>query len=168
MDLFVDVENAGVLASLQMLERRVSPLGLNEFLRLHADPYLQLRVRARFANEGDDAVGQWLPLSQTTEHIRASMGYGPAHPINVRSRQMLNEFMTSRADVVMSGMGAILTFPGGGMSSSVANKISVAQGGKANPATPARPVLALSATDSITITADLAKYMTTGLMGITL
>lgn len=165
MQIYIDIDSKDVLADLTFLGEKLSPLGLRNFLELYVDPFLQHRVRERFQNEGDDAVGPWLPLSPATEAIRSAKGFGAAHPINVRTTEMLNFFMTSRADIVVGGGDAILTFPPKGGSSSVQNKIATAQGGKPFPSTPARPVVALSLTDQAQVMLDLQAYMLHGLLG---
>lgn len=161
--LNIDVEDKEVLQYLSQIGQRISSQGLYAFLELNADPFLQLRLRSRFANEGDDAVGQWAPLAPATQAIRAGMGYGAAHPINVRTQDLLNYLTSSRADVEVTGSGATLTYPPRGASPSLDNKIRTAQQGKIQPATPPRPVVALSQIDDTAITRDLAQYITQGL-----
>jgi hypothetical protein len=160
----VNVDSAAVMADIQHLMNTTDAPGLRKFLEDTADPYLQTRVRDRFSGEGDDASGQWLPLKPATESIRAALGYGPAHPINVRTGDMQDYLTNSRADVATLGQGAVLTFPPKGADALTAQKIETAQVGKNWPPTPARPVVALSVTDEAAIVMDLADYITQGLV----
>src|SRR4051812_718504 len=73
------------------LEKNVQQTAISAWLLAIVDPFLRERVRNRFSNEGDDAVGgAWAALRPSTEGIRASQGYSPSHPINVRSGAMEN------------------------------------------------------------------------------
>lgn len=165
VDVLFDVEAYALQADLATMMSRVSPQGVHTFLADIAEPLLDDRLEHRFAAEGDDAVGQWLPLRPATQAIRASQGFGAAHPINIRTREMIDWMLSASVDVSIVGGDGVLTFPARGAPPSVASKIETAQGGRANPRTPPRPVVGLSDTDSVLITRDLAGYMTQGLIG---
>jgi hypothetical protein len=163
-EIVVDVEAAGVITDLQRLHDRVGASGLEQFLITHTHPFLQSRASNRFDNEGDDAVGQWAPLGPATQAIRSALGYGSSHPINVRTGEMRGFVEGSAADIVGGADSAILFFPERNMSSTVAKKMTTAQMGASFPATPARPVVAVSNVEEEIITRDLASYLMEGLV----
>lgn len=165
VNVLFDVEMVDLQADLVTMMFRSSPQGVHTFLEGVAEPYLEDRLEQRFVTEGDDAVGQWLPLRQATQVIRASQGFGAAHPINIRTREMIDYMLNASADVTLIGSDGTLTFPSRGAPPSVEQKMQTAQAGKSYPRTPPRPVIALSDTDSVLITRDLASYMMQGLIG---
>ena len=165
IEITFNVLDSDVQSDIRTLADRTSASGLKFFLENVADPFLQSRVRQRFASEGDDAVGPWLPLSPATEAIRQNKGYSGAHPINIRTSDMYDYLTSSRADVSTTAASSTLTFPPAGANTLLEEKIRTAQMGKRYPATPARPVLGLSMTDVTVITHDLAEYMMKDLMG---
>jgi hypothetical protein len=148
---------------LQLLMERLT-VGLEVWMRDHLVYWLLYRVNRRFVNEGDDASGPWQPLSPATEAIRASQGYSPAHPINVRSGELRNFLLGNRGDVTGLGGGFQLTYPGNTGSGLDQEKLQTAQRGKPQPNTPERPVLALGVEDYNQIHEDLADYLTQGLI----
>jgi hypothetical protein len=160
---FITHGETAMTAALTLFER-LSDSNLADYLEDQVDPYLKGRVADRFAAEGDDAVGMWLPLSPATEQIRQSRGYGGAHPINVRTREMLNYILTGQADVSGTGDGQMISFPSNGGPSPVMDKIKTAQQGKPDPNTPPRPVVALSDTDERDIMISLEEYLMEGLI----
>ncbi len=163
--MIIDLDDRRIAAQIAQLRHRLSNDGLEEFLEDLADPYLKDRVSSRFASEGDDAVNQWLPLDPTTVRIRQALGYGGAHPINVRTRDMINYLMHSGPETGSVPDGMELTFPARGAPTPIQEKIETAQMGKPFPNTPPRPVVALSQTDSDDLTSLLSDYITEGLMG---
>ncbi len=165
MWLEFDLDDRSVVAQFLMLSKRLSDNGLQEFLEDHADPYLKDRVAARFAAEGDDAVGMWLPLDPHTVIIRQGLGYGGAHPINVRTHDMVNYLLHSGPETGTVSGGMELTFPARGAPTPVQEKIKTAQAGKPLPMTPPRPVVALSNTDEREIGILLSDYLMDGLVG---
>ncbi len=160
-----DLDDRDVIQQFMALRDRMSDQGLQSFLEDHADPYLKQRVQNRFSAEGDDAVGMWVPLSPGTVMIRQSLGYGGAHPINVRTHDMVNYLLNSGPDVNSVVDGMELTFPARGAPSPIQDKIETAQQGKPLPLTPPRPVVALSGTDDREIGILLSDYLMQGLVG---
>lgn len=165
IDVVFDVDILGLEKDLILLDAKLSPAGVSAFLSDIADPFLKERTENRFANEGDDVSGVWQPLKPSTQRIRASRGYGAAHPINIRTRQMIDYMLHSRPDVTVAGDDALLVYPAQNMPSEVAEKIRTAQEGKAYPQTPPRPVIGLSEYDAVLITRDLASWISQGLIG---
>lgn len=140
----------------------VSTPGLVAFLNFYMGPQLQKRARERFANEGDDAVGKWLPLaSVTTESFRPQQGYAPG-PINHRSGELEAWVTNSGWDTIPTGGGATMLFPGRNPTGELAKKVTTAQSGSTDPYTPARPVLAVSTRDLAIFAAGFAVAITEG------
>lgn len=163
----IDIELTGdaqyVNALINHLDLKLGASGMTAFLSATVFPYLKTRAKQRFQNEGDDAVGKWTPLAPATEVIRQSMGYGGAHPINIRSGE-LERYITQG-----SGQGAVRATPDGALLQHPANppqgklksKLTTAQ--KGNPkfgrGVPARPVLGMNETDLGFVLAELAFYV---------
>jgi hypothetical protein len=159
VSIFVVVDQAGVQAMLLRLQDALSPTGVGQFLATAVDPILRNRAIERFRAEGDDAVGQWLPLAAYTQSVRASMGYGPAHPINRRTGRLENYITQTPSNVQMFAGGARLEYPGTPASGTTADKVRTAQVGTANPNTPPRPVLAVNHTDLELVLLGLATHI---------
>lgn len=160
LQIVVSGDDLGVQAMLLRLNRALEPTGVGGFLSTSVDPWLRQRSSDRFANEGDDAVGQWLPLGQATQEIRASLGYGAAHPINRRTGELENYIVHTESRVEMNTGGATLTYPGADTSGELENKVRTAQSGKqGNPYTPPRPVLGLSSRDLEFVLTDLGNHI---------
>lgn len=140
------------------MQQAVGMTELGQFLRDDIDPYLRGRIAARFAGEGDDVVGQWLPLAASTVGIRQSRGLGGAHPINVRTHMMKDFLVTKPGDIKLSGLEATLTSPGPG-DPLTDQKIRTAQQGKSYPNTPPRPVIGVNTVDLDYIHIQLTRYL---------
>lgn len=154
-EAFVYVDSTDARAALNALEWAISPLSAGMWLSGQMSPFLVRRAQQRFANEGDDAVGRWLPLRESTEELRANSGFPRDHPINRRTGE-LEEYITSGGnDVALTAMGARLTMPGSAASGELHDKVATAQEGRgfggsrapSEPHTVPRPVLGLSGTD---------------------
>lgn len=164
MHIVVESINASsVYAGLSRLERALTGSGLADFFATTAAPYLAVRAQNRFSQEGDDAVGAWAPLRQFTQNIRASQGYGPAHPINKRTGELENYIVGSPPAIVSGTDGGVMRFPGPAASGKLAEKVRTAQigfdGGKSRPSTVPRPVLGVSVTDLEALLVGLAKHI---------
>lgn len=148
---------------------QTTPTSLQNFLMGAARSFLQHRVDARFAAEGDDVSGKWAPLRPATGGIRAALGYRPFHPINVRSGE-LYKFVRNTFRIRIDPASTVLTMPGDG-NARVTEKFRVAQkgGGKSkvkgsrsigpNRPAPPRPVIGLSATDERALTQLLMEHI---------
>lgn len=164
---FVHMEFYGdstqVEAMLDRIELTTSPIGLANFLHNRVDPYMRERLEARFRLEGDDVTGPWEPLKQATQDIRSSLGYGAAHPINVRTGELEAYITGSPSGVVYDGIGAVMTMPGSvPQDPELRTKVRTAQRGKVDPRTPARPVMGMNEQDLAVVMTDLALYITYG------
>lgn len=167
MIAFVTVDTSEVDESLRKVGFAVSHTGLGAFHFSKVRPFLQQRIDARFAGEGDDAVGKWRQLAFNTGLIRRSQGFPAWHPINRRTGQLQsvirNSYRITRMDT------ATLTIPDR-VPRLVNEKLSVAQKGGSRKAgrygpnrpAPARPVLGLSAADSAFIVPSLARWIESG------
>jgi phage gpG-like protein len=59
-------------------------------------------TRRTFATEGaSSASGKWAPLAKSTERDRAKKGFGPAHPILVRSADMKSSVTEQTGDTII-------------------------------------------------------------------
>lgn len=132
----------------------LSPASISMFMEREEHAWFRERMNNRFMSEGDDASGNWLPLSPATEAIRDSQGYGAAHPINRRTGE-LQGFVTDSHAVSVQGDTVVLTIPGEDPSGELGDKLATAQqgrgfGGCTAPSTPhtvPRPVLAMNEVD---------------------
>jgi hypothetical protein len=161
----IDVELIGtdedVIRMLTYLESRLTFGELSIFLEEEFKPYLVERIRNRFANEGDDVVGTWAPLSPVTEQWRAwgrerqFWSVGDDHPINQRTREMYDYLTEGTWQVYTGGAGqgsAVLSSPTNRNNDrKMREKLSQAQRGRGS--SPSRPVLGMNE-------ADLAYFLT--------
>lgn len=173
-DIEIKVEADSTLKALDHIATVTSPQSLAEFLRYFAQPYFRARIDARFASEGDAAVGgKWQELAFNTARFREFKGFSPFHPINKRTGDM-QRFLTSSFAVDAFGYGARLRIPGS-LSGEMRKKVMTAQmgtvrgagserGGPNRPAPP-RPVLAVDGLDARAISDGLLQWVTQG--GIT-
>jgi len=160
---FVDVliigDDKGVQAMLHRLDTALNPVAIVAFLGGTVDAWFRQRAQSRFANEGDEVVGSWAPLSFATQQIRSQLGYGPAHPINVRTTELERYIVDATPSVVATATGALYTTPGSPASGKLKQKMEAAQRGLASPPTPARPVLGMGETDMAFILEALAYHV---------
>lgn len=158
---FVVTMQDGVTPALAILDEKISPAGLEAFLMAQADPWIRMRAKERFDGEGDDATGKWAPLKSATINIRQGLGYGGAHPINVRTGTM-EEFLTTHRSVVWEESdGATLQYPGTIPGGELGAKLKRAQQGDTRAK--ARPVIGMSPTDTAAIMTRLERYILEGM-----
>jgi hypothetical protein len=163
--MFIKFHDKDVSAMLGRIESAVSGVGLSRFMAEMMRPYLNARARARFANEGDDVVGKWLPLSEGTAAIRESKGYPGEHPINHRTGQLERWITGGAVGVTTFPGGVLMTYPKDAPTGELAQKIQTAQEGKGQPYTPARPVLGLNETDFLFAANALETHITRAVRG---
>jgi hypothetical protein len=148
---------------LMRLSQLLLPESVAAWMGSVVDSFLHERIRQRFENEGDDAAGRWRELAQSTQAIRAQMGYGAEHPINVRTGELQNYIEGTPGRVVPDPVGATLNLPGKPAGNvDLQDKYRVAQQGFEN--TPPRPVLALSEKDLVGVMGELEAYIRVGLL----
>lgn len=147
--LYYETNFADTEAALVKLIMLLSPAGMATFLNLSIGPFLRERAKARFENEGDDAVGMWAPLQPGTVAIRQAANLPGEHPINKRTGELENWVVGGGWAAYPVGYGGSLQYPANSPSGRVADKAKTAQQGSANPLTVPRPVLAVSETDLI-------------------
>lgn len=154
---------------LNAAKRAVSSPYLAEFLETLAHQSILERLKNRFASEGDDASGPWAPLTDATASFRKSQGFPEYHPINVRTGGFRDWILGDRPDVRLLGLGgASYTFPGGtlGHGQDIDEKFTTAQKGRTSPSTPARPVVAINARDTVEVTALLTGFISSVMIGV--
>jgi len=156
------LQDADVVRLLTRLEVTLGPVGLTAFAKTVMTPYMRERARARFANEGDDAVGQWMPLQEATWNFREEQGFPPDHPINKRTGRLEAYITGGGVGVTPTPDGALLTFPDQPPTGETARKLETAQYGKNDPYTPSRPVLGISEVDVAFAVTALADFIERG------
>lgn len=161
------VNNESVEDRLRRMDTGFSAAAWSVFLYGVVGPYLRERAEARFAAEGDDVSGKWLPHHPTTRHFRQSQGY-PEGPINHRTGEMERWITQGQGAAIPVGPAALLTFPDPAlpMDADLVEKVRTAQGGKAQPKTPARPVLGINGQDAIHIVAAMSFYANSVTSGV--
>jgi hypothetical protein len=161
-DINIIGDDRGVQAVLGHLDSALSPSGIAAFLGGTVQPYIKQRAEGRFRGEGDDVVGNWIPLASATQHIRASQGYGPAHPINRRTGELEDYITGSPSQISIHALGATLTHPGKKPMGELKDKVETAQMGRQSPRTPSRPVLGMNMQDMGFVLSALAIYIRSG------
>jgi len=165
IDIIIVGDTRGVEEMLAWLDTSLSGPGLVAFLNGKVGPWLHERAEARFRNEGDDVTGPWAPLKPATQRIRASKGFPPAHPINIRTGEMERYILGGTFQAAIPGQGgAVLSFPGSGQGGSkeLREKMRTAQQGKTQPNTVARPVLGMNEKDLEFVLFELASHIQRG------
>lgn len=160
----IETDSKSAQGVVDELRDRLDAAGLSQFLEKVVEPFIKLRIENRFGSEGDDVTNAWQPLRVATQLIRASYGFPPDHPINVRTSQMKDFLVNSRSDIKASGADVELIHPPPTGSRSLDDKIKTAQMGKSKPKTPPRPVLGFNENDLLFVTSELAAYLVEGIV----
>jgi hypothetical protein len=151
------------------LETATNPVAIAGFLGSTVDPYLRGRGRRRFSEEGDDVTGKWVPLSPATQAIRADLGYGADHPINVRTGELERYINDSPNQLSAHPWGASLTLPGNPPTGDLADKVMTAQQGSTSSTSgrpiPPRPVLGMNQKDTMAVLLLLYGYIKNAMGG---
>lgn len=155
----IETDASEAAAVFDALDQRLNAAGLSMFLDTVVDPFIRNRIDGRFASEGDDVSGAWHPLAQATQQIRASYGYPPDHPINIRSNKLHSWLVGTDSQVTPNGMGATLMHPPPSGDAILMKKLATAQGGSSRPPTPARPVIGLNENDLLFVTSSLVAWL---------
>lgn len=150
VDLSFLVEDADVQALLLSLELKLGPVEMGGFMSSIVAPYLKERVKARFENEGDDAVGKWAPLAPATVESRIAQGYGGEHPINIRTHELENFILAAPAQLTLDPFGVAITIKPEA-SGKIENKLQYAQA--------TRPVLGVGVVDLEFILTEMFLYV---------
>lgn len=145
--------------AIDRLTEAFTPQALAAFLGEGVGEYLAKRAEARFAQEGDSAVGKWEPLKEATVNIRLSQNFGGEHPINRRTGELEDWVVGSGWHAYPTNLGASLRFPKANPVGLVREKVETAQRGRDYPSTVARPVLAIDETDVLQVTALFGVYI---------
>jgi len=166
-DVTFEVEGADeALQKLLIMQMRLGPVQMPHFMRTMVGEYLQARVDQRFEGEGDDVVGLWFQLRNSTRAIRSRQGFGAAHPINRRTGKLHDWVRTYKVN------NSTLTMPGTPGDAQLKSKLKVAQvggypttqGDRLGPSMPAppRPVIGLGWNDAAAIVTGLERWVTNG------
>lgn len=159
-NLFIEVNDASLEATLTKLTVVLSYAGMTLFFEEKLEPYLRGRAVERFAGQGDSAVGgRWKPLLPATQSIRESLGYGATSPINKRTGTLESYITESNGlSLELAGEGSQFTYPGADPTDAeLIDKVATAQKGRNFPPTVARPVLGLDEIDLAYVTAALVE-----------
>lgn len=156
-----EVDAREVWLLLERANHALSWVNIGQAVRGPVVQYLQERVEDRFAQQGDDASGKWAPLTEATQRIRASKGYTPAGPINIRTGEMYNWLLNANGElvggVVGEGGDLLLMWPGDYPSGELGDKLAHAQEGDPDTRTVPRPVVAADGTDMATVLTILGE-----------
>lgn len=147
--IWFDVDDADVAEGLTKLVLLLSPQGAAAFLGVQVGPYLSKRAGERFAGEGDDVVGQWAPLKESTVGIRESQNFPGEHPINRRTGELENWVVDGGWNAYPTALGGSLQYPKNKPGGELKTKVQTAQKGKEFPRTVPRPVLGVNETDML-------------------
>lgn len=163
VDLFLEIAITGdTEQKLQRLSALLNPEPVAAWMGETVDGYLHERASQRFDEEGDDASGKWAALKESTQTIRASMQFPPAHPINVRTGELADFIENTPGRVVPDTQGVTLTLPGKEPGNPILqDKLRRAQ--KGDIRTPARPVLAVNEHDALAIMTEFEYYLRAGM-----
>jgi hypothetical protein len=150
---------------LKIVEKKISPEGLNVFFMAGGVQYLQERARIRFKMNGRD-VGGWEPLSPYTQARRKTEGYTPIK-INRRTGEMRDWVEMAPGYVISAAKqgAASLMWPKSSGNKYLEDKLRTAQFGSQKTTgskrvvTPARPVLAVTPKDLLAFGKMLNSYI---------
>lgn len=165
IDFQIVGDRTGVQEMLNHVDSALSPVGLGLFLHGAIAPHLKRRAASRFKGEGDDAVGKWAPLEESTILIREGYGFPPG-PINRRTGELENYIVNGGSDVKSVPGMSTLTYPDPNKARGphLSKKVQTAQMGKpgrSGKPTPRRPVLGMNETDLAAVMTKLAIHVQT-------
>lgn len=161
--VMMEAQDKDLRMMMSKMHASLEPAAVATWLGTTVDPYLRKRARNRFAQEGDDVSGKWEALAGATQHIRASQGFGAAHPINRRTGRLENYITGAPNKLTVHALGATLTLPGKAPLGELHTKVKTAQRGKLSPRTPPRPVLGVNEQDLTVVLFDLSLYLALGM-----
>lgn len=147
----IEVDAAEVTMLMWSVRRATSAVSMMSFLENVMVKRIREQAVARFASEGDQAVGgPWEQLRPATVTYRQYAGFPGFHPINRRTGEMERYITGSEGRAVGAAGWAELTYPGSPPGNQVlGRKVYTAQAGwkgesgQTNP----RPVLAWATSD---------------------
>lgn len=98
MRVTVKVIEEEVTRIVALVEQAVQPTALANILDGDVHDYVVRDIQLRFAYEGDSASGNWKPLADATQDIRAQLGYPSESPINRRTGDM-EDYVTTNYEI---------------------------------------------------------------------
>jgi hypothetical protein len=161
------VDAVQVLDLMALVQNSLGAESLEQYFH-KVDDFLSDRMVDRFAVEGDDASGQWPPLTETTIRLKEAMG-ASGDEINVRTGDLIH-WMVETSDIdVLPSAGGMLEKPSRQIfgDAIATKKLTTAQEGtNVNPmfpgaVTPPRPVAVLSDRDCEDILQMLMTHIMT-------
>lgn len=166
VNVVMEVRPQQVMDMLSKLNTSLDPVNIAVWMAATVQPWMEGRAKNRFASEGDDVSGKWLPLKPATQNFRRNMQppVPPEHPINVRTHELINFITGSPEQIVPHAAGATLTFPGRRPFGELKKKVETAQVGRDYPATDPRPVIGVNEKDLLAVLTDLSIYISVGQM----
>lgn len=175
-NLIIQTNAAGLEDWMRGIEGVFSGEKLMLFMSGRMRPIMQRRARDRFAREGDEVSGDWLPLTEATNEIRQREGFPAEHPINQRTHGLFDWITRGHTTVIRGGVGwATMDWPGPQPNKNLFDKLQTAQIGKAKGdssgltggakkaggrfgSTPARPVIGLDSRDAANAISSLSIF----------
>ncbi|USH45015.1 hypothetical protein SEA_CAMERICO_18 [Gordonia phage Camerico] len=150
-----EVDSSRVDAIIMRLGTRLGTAYLSGSL-LAVHQYVLNKHEAMFAGEKDPYGSKWAPLAPSTVAFRQYMGYGGAHPINVRTGELRESIVGQPPDILGHSDGMVeMAFPSRRMPhTKLYLKYKQASGGGRGPA---RRVIGLDDGDIAWILASLNK-----------
>jgi hypothetical protein len=153
----LDVDAKEALALIERGIRATDEASFALFMTTDVREYLQDRVRQRFADEGDDAVGAWLPLDPDTVAIKEKQGR--SRGTNIRTGALFEWLTEAEGRLFGAEEQVILEWPSDPPSAEVLEHFLTAQEGSEETGAPARPVLGFSTVDFWSIMNDLNEFL---------
>lgn len=163
VDLQIEGDSREVHLRLKGLEQAFNPvlMAANLFRRRIHDDVVE-QIERRFQSETDPTGKPWAPLAPYTEQMRADGGFGPAHPINVRTGTMKRHLLDSPPSIIPTPGSVTYRHPATPGEGDVPNKIKVAQMGGQQSGfrdTPPRPVLGMDESDLALILWNISLHI---------
>lgn len=163
IDLVMEGDSREVSLRLDGLDKAFQPaiMAANLFARRIHDDVVE-QIERRFQTETDPTGHAWLPLAPFTQEMREAGGFGPAHPINVRTGELKRHLLDNRPNIVPTPQQVTYTYPGDKGSAEVQQKLGAAQRGatqKGYRPTPPRPVLGFGESDLALILMSVSMHI---------
>jgi hypothetical protein len=160
VDVEIEVDSSEVTALLSRLNTALDPVAMGAWLGVKIGPYIRQRAAARFAGEGDDVVGAWAPLEESTWAFREKQHFPPRHPINKRTGELEDYILNGGEDIRVSTLTATLIMPGDPPGNKeFLDKVKTAQMGRDYPKTVKRPVMGMNENDLLFVLEALSLHI---------
>lgn len=158
------VNSAQVDELLDNMELALSPAAFIAFLAGEVEPLFQEIARENFDAEGT-RNDPWPELAYNTQRRRQELGFGPAHPINIRTGH-LEDYILSNGVITELEGGAEWVWPRPTSDAELSKKFKTAQRGDGRSNTPERPIVEASEQDFLTVITLLEDQIISHLTGL--